>query len=236
MAVLFSFFYTIRIALQFFYFTYLGISSLFGIIMKIFPISFSLSIVFLFSSCAHENSSILELHPEERIVNISLWDGYSIGKGVFIDTNTLLTAGHVVSKNQEYMISKEWGKSSNERKIQKILVSTGADMARILLEKSSQEEISSIKRTSVSEINTPIYALVFQSGSWMRIDGKILSENASYIGYDVTLSGRVFTWALETDIVLLPWESGTPVWTLSGELLGVMSAVNKEEKKGWIVQ
>ena len=237
--------------------------------MKIFPISFSLSIVFLISSCAHENTSILEIHPEERIVNISLGDGYSIGKWVYIDMNTILTAGHVVSKNQKYRILKEWEKTSDERKIKGILVSTGTDIARILLEKDasvmskyaplskrSEEWKYSWGETSCPtiqtkqdfscrrndgkhssfETNTPIYALVFRSGSWMRIDGEILSEDASYIGYDTTLSGRVFTWALETDIVLLPWESGTPLWTSSGELLGVMSAVNKEEKKGWVVQ
>ncbi len=127
-------------------------------------------------------------------------------------------------------------KPQMREKSREILVSTGTDIARILLEKSSQEEIPPIKQTSGSDTNTPIYALVFRSGSWMRIDGKILSENASYIGYDVTLSGRVFTWALETDIVLLPWESGTPLWTSRGELLGVMSAVDNDLRRGYIVQ
>ncbi len=203
--------------------------------MKVLPLSFSLGVVLLLSSCIHENTS-LESQPEDRILNISLRDGYSIGKWVYTDSDTILTVGHVVSKNQKYRISKEWGKSVNERIIKDIIVSTGSDIARILLEKFPQENISPIQYSSVSDIDTLIYALVFRSGSWIRIDGKLLSKDTSYIGYDTILSGKVFTGALETDIVLLPWESGTPIWTLLGELLWVMSAVNADLRRGYIVQ
>ena len=64
-----------------------------------------------------------------------------------------------------------------------------------------------------------LYALVSRSGSWQRIEGHVTRVDATYMAYDRSLSGTLFTGAIETDIVLLPGESGTPVWSFSGGLI-----------------
>ena len=77
---------------------------------------------------------------------------------------------------------------------------------------------------------------VSRDGEWQRIDGYAVSLDASYVGYDSSLSGKVFTGAIETDILVEKWESGAPVWDSDGELVGVMSAVDRGRGRGYIVR
>ncbi len=95
---------------------------------------------------------------------------------------------------------------------------------------------SIVRREQDLSVGMAVYALVLWDGIWKRQEGKIISLSGSYVGYDTTLSGTTFTWAIEIDIVLEPWASGTPIWTLSGWLIGIMSASDDIGKRGYIVR
>ncbi len=69
-----------------------------------------------------------------------------------------------------------------------------------------------------------------------RVQGRILGLSQDYLGYDATLSGKLLSWTIVTDIIIDHGESGTPLWTLSGELIGIMSAVNQVEGKSYGVR
>lgn len=64
----------------------------------------------------------------------------------------------------------------------------------------------------------------------------MLGIDISYIAYDGSLSGTLLSGGIMTDMILSPGESGTPIWTASGELIGVMSAVDNAGKRSYIVQ
>lgn len=81
-----------------------------------------------------------------------------------------------------------------------------------------------------------VYALVNRSGRWIRLDGHILDLHVSYQAYSSDLEGHIFTGATLSDILLESGESGTPIWTLSWELIGVVSAVDRGGKKSYIVR
>ncbi len=69
-----------------------------------------------------------------------------------------------------------------------------------------------------------------------RVQGHILGLSQDYLGYDATLSGKLLSWTVVTDIIVDHGESGTPIWTLSGKLIGVMSAVDTLGKRSYGVR
>ncbi len=145
-----------------------------------------------------------------------------VGKWVRIDSEHVLTASHVYEK---------------------CAPSCSVDGSLAHSGWSIPEKDIAIIRTSHQDASPIIYSfpwlhdVVMISGSgWVILTGTVLSLSGNYIGYDTTLSGRVISGAIETDIVLSPGESGSPVWTVRGELIWVMSAVDTEGKRWWVVR
>ncbi len=204
--------------------------------MKIFLFILLLSSVCLMISSCQSDISRAEISPADRIAEIYLESGYKVWEWVLYTHDTILTAWHVVAKNQKYYVMREWDDSREKMQIKNITLSLDSDIAHVLVEKplDISWELPPLDTSYI--LGTPIYALVSRSWSLIRVEGNILSLDANYIGYDVSLSGRVFTGALETDIVLETGESGTPIWTFSGWLIGVMSAVDRGGKRGYVVR
>lgn len=183
---------------------------------------------FLLFSCS-KNSDI---DIRDRIVSIEAEDGRAIGKWVIRESETLLTATHVYDQCLK-TLCRYRNPYFGDISIDTTRISTRWDMT--ILRPSSPLQILSLT-TASGHTWDPIFALVMLSGSWQRVDGSILGEDVSYIGYDENLAGRVYSGALETDIVLSPGESGTPIWNEQWELIGIMSASDAFNKRGWIVQ
>ncbi len=169
----------------------------------------------------------------DHIVDIWDRDGQSIWRGVMTDDATLMTVTHVLRECQKVRCrytSSVWDRLLLDDHILDI------HGDKVTLPLSLGSWLVAPIYYEIPLVGMSVYALVSRSGSWSRIDGKIVSVESEYIAYDTSLSGTLFTWAIMTDILLEKWESGTPIWSLSGWLIGVMSAVDREGKKGWVVR
>ena len=156
------------------------------------------------------------------------------GKWVILENGKILTSRHVVkdcasgcfieSQNQKYPIE------SIE------FPDTTKDIAYVYFSGSS--DFSSLDLLDSEEFSPgqSIESYIYSSGSWQKIDGKILSIDIPYVAYDNSLSGTLLSGGIMTDMILSPGESGTPIWTASGELIGVMSAVDNAGKRSYVVQ
>ena len=187
-----------------------------------------LILIAILSSCSSSNSYT----PRDTLVEIRESDGHIVGRWVLLSGDTLTTSAHVLrdcKKSQCIYVSQKYGNLTPSGQVY-----TYADRDRVDIRLTPL--LTPTILWSDPQIDEPVYALVSRSGSWQRIDGKILGIDASYTWYDDALSGTTFTGATSTDIVLEKWESGTPIWTLSWELIGVMSAVDIAEKRGYVVR
>ena len=171
----------------------------------------------------------------------------SSGHGVILRSGEVLTSLHIVRTCLRSQVSS-WAvtyKSAwcsiieNGRKniIQSITVPNN-DQDVAYLSYSWTQDMNSITLISLQDITIwqPISALLNRSGAWQRIDGHILELNVAYRAYDGDLEGKIFTGALVTNILLELGESGTPIWTHSWELIGVVSAVDRGGKRSYIVR
>ncbi len=190
---------------------------------------FVLSFLFFFSGCTSSSPDL----REERMISISDSRGNPIGKGVLVQSDKIMTATHIYhdcqKTNCRYSLSS-WSLSI----LEDILPEIQGD--RILLSVVSSLPSPYLLEYEEAIPMSPVYALVSRSWLWSRLDGKILAIDKKYFAYDSILSGAVFTWGIETDIVLEKGESGTPIWSLSGWLIWVMSAIDREGKRSWIVR
>ncbi len=189
-----------------------------------------LSIFFvLLSGCGETSFHTIE----DRIISISDTLGYPIGRWVLVNDEVLMTATHVF-----YECRKTACRYTLMSRALSVHTDSPLDIQgdRVLLSIQSLDESRYLLRYETPLPDMSIHALVSRSGSWSRIDGKILAIDQKYMAYDRVLSGRVFTWGIETDIVLEKGESGSPIWSNSGWLIGVMSAVDREGRRGWVVR
>ena len=217
-----------------FYFLYLGFLLYLFISMNrniFFSIFFCF---FLLSSCAHEN----QVDLTTVIFDIETSKGFHCGKGIQIDPTHIFTSKHIIESRTLSdlcnIIKINWERS----KIISIEKNPISDSAILEISKQNPNQFQSIRYPSQSKIikDLPVFFMVSRAGSWVKISGKITNVSTSYLGYDSSLKqDKTYTWAVETDILLDPWESGSPVWTLSGELLWVVSAVYEEGKRSYIV-
>jgi S1-C subfamily serine protease len=182
---------------------------------------------FLFVSCQQQSIN----SPRDTIIDIRTAWWVHVWYGVAVGAQRVFTARHVIddcgSACRYYL-------DDQEIQILGVIDVLWGDRAGI----STSTTMPYIRAVSYESlgIDTPAYTLVSRSGSWQRIEGRITALDASYIWYDSSLSGGVFTGAIETDIVLEVGESGTPIWILSWELVGVMSAVDRERGRGYIAR
>ncbi len=202
---------------------------------------------FIFSSCS------TQILPSEesltsRIINIETTaPNGSSGRGVILRSGEVLTSLHVVNScirwqliSWENPYTSEWCfilEHREKRIIQTIsLTNRDTDVAYLLYSWSHDAAQKPLILQENPQIWEQVFALVSRSGSWQKREGHIRELNTSYQAYTDHLSGAILSWALVTDIVLERGESGTPLWTASWELIGVVSAVDTTGKKSYIVR
>lgn len=189
-----------------------------------------LLLVCILSWCS-SGSYLSDREIRERTVEItSSKIAWVHGKWVILENGKVLTSGHVVrhcssgcfieSQNQKYPIGSI------------MFPDMAKDIAYVYF--SGYSDFSRINILNREEIMTGQSIIAY--ASWKKMEGKVLGINIPYIAYDNSLSWILLSWSIMTDIILSPGESGTPIWTLSGELIGVMSAVDNEGKKSYVVQ
>ena len=172
-----------------------------------------------------------------NIVDIVTSRWVHCGKWVQVDPSHILTAKHIVESSLidpcSYIQRRDQVFSSQI--LEKYPHSDKTLMTLPEIEKKSLS-ISIFPESKITKY-LPVFALVSRSGSWQKIEWKITNTSQSYIGYDSTLRlSQVYIGAIETDILLEPGESGTPIWTLSSELLGIMSAVEREKGRSYVIK
>lgn len=183
---------------------------------------------FLFVSCQQQPID----SPRDTIIDIRTAWWVHVWYGVAVGAQRLLTPAHVI---QGCGVSCRYLLLEGMREIE---IGTIEPLWGDRVALSTTTSVMPYIRVIASEwlsIDTPVYILVSRSGSWQRIEGRITARDVSYVWYTSTLSGGVSTGAIETDIVLEAGESGTPIWTHDDTLVGVMSAVDRERGRGYIV-
>ncbi|MBP6981755.1 trypsin-like peptidase domain-containing protein, partial [Candidatus Gracilibacteria bacterium] len=172
-----------------------------------------------------------------NIVDIVTSRGVHCGKGVQVDPSHILTAKHIVESSpiDPCTYIQRGDQTFPSQSLEKYPHSDKALMTLPEIEKKSLS-ISIFPESKITK-DLSVFALVSRSGSWQKIEGKITNTSESYIGYDPTLRlSQIYTGALETDILLEAGESGTPIWTLSSELIGIMSAVDREKGRSYVIK
>ncbi|MBP6981264.1 trypsin-like peptidase domain-containing protein [Candidatus Gracilibacteria bacterium] len=170
-------------------------------------------------------------------MNIVTSHGVHCGKGVQIDSSHILTAKHIVESSpiDQCTYIQLGDQVFPSQSLEKY---PHTDKTLMTLPETEKKSVSiSIFPESKITKDLLVFALVSRSGSWQKIEGKITNTSHSYIGYDPTFRlSQIYTGAIETDILLEPGESGTSIWTLSSELLGIMSAVEREKGRSYVIK
>ena len=172
-----------------------------------------------------------------NIVDIVTSGWIHCGKWVQIDPTHILTAKHIVESSPidpcTYIQLRDQIFPS-----QTLEKYPHTDTVLMTLPEIDKKGVSiSLFPESKITKDLPVFALVSRSGSWQKIEWKITNTSQSYIGYDGALRlSQLYTGAIETDILLEPGESGTPIWTLSSDLIGIMSAVDREKGRSYVVK
>jgi hypothetical protein len=174
-----------------------------------------------FSGCVGKVHTLL---PSERIITFISWDTH-IGYGVRLNNGDIMTATHVLSD------CREWNCTFSGVTLSGMNITSSWDLSIIGRKKSDLN-----LQKKVLNQGDPVYILRFVSGSLKRIDTKVTNTNISYVWLSSAFSGEILTGWIEIDIALEKGESGLPVWTLSNELVWVVSATNLANRKSYIVQ
>jgi S1-C subfamily serine protease len=69
----------------------------------------------------------------------------------------------------------------------------------------------------------------------IHLTGSILSIDRTYIAYDANLVPYILSGAIEVDIEAKRGESGTPIWSEAGELIGLINATDTHTKRSFLV-
>ena len=185
--------------------------------------------LFILSACVQDMSIVSR---SDRIGEIVLDGDFVLGKGVLLDNVHILTAKHVVTSCQKQLDRCAF-RNTVFGTHRFITFSEVYDDHRDIL----QIEVTPIPRDIPSiwlvpfEKNESIY--IEHSGITSVLSGSVLESNTPYYAYTKSLSGYMLTGAM-TDIVVREGESGTPVWNIKWELIGVMSAIDAIGKRGYI--
>lgn len=76
-----------------------------------------------------------------------------------------------------------------------------------------------MRKTSTGE---SIFTEVMRSGSLLTLTGIILNPSRSVIGYDNFWRIATLSWIVLTDLELLPWDSGAPIYDAEREVIDVV--------------
>lgn len=186
-------------------------------------------------SWCNSGNSISEREIINRTVDITSSQIAGVhGKWVILENGKILTSRHVVKNcGSGCSLEIQWQKYP----IGSIdFPDARKDIAYVSFSGSSDFSTLSLLNGEKISTGQSIVSYLSLSGSWQKVDGKILGIDTPYIAYDNSLSWTLLSGSILTDIILSPGESGTPIWTASWELVGVMSAVDNVGKRSYVVQ
>lgn len=188
-----------------------------------------LILLLILSACIREMPIISRF---DRMGEIVLDRDFVLGKWVLLDNAHILTAKHVVTSCQKQLDRCAF-RNAMFWKNTFMTFSQNYDPLRDIIQVAIipiPRDIPGIWLVPL-EKNESIY--IEHSGAEGRISGSILNPHVPYYAYTKSLSGYMLTGAM-TDIIVREGESGTPVWNIKWELIGVMSAIDTEKWYGYI--
>lgn len=175
-----------------------------------YRIIFFISILFLLVSCSTEKTQVVEIHgySDNSVVVRGMWVEYPDG--------SILTSAHVVQDSQiEYRIRDT---------IYTVWVVDVSHDRALLVERTRSEEWKALLFPEFPMSHTwDIIATKIKRGDKIvSLTGSIVSPSGSVIGYDSLWKTRTLTGVVITDIPLLPWDSGAPIYDMRGNLIDLV--------------
>ena len=175
-----------------------------------YRIIFFISILFLLVSCTTEKTQVVEIHgySDNSVVVRGMWVEYPDG--------SILTSAHVVQDSQiEYRIRDT---------IYTLWVVDASHDRALLIERSRSDEWSTLVLPEFSLSHT-WDIISTEVKRWDRIEvltGSVLSPSGLVIGYDSRWKTRTLSWVVITDMPLMPWDSGAPIYDMRGKLIDLV--------------
>lgn len=166
--------------------------------------------IFLLTACTHNQYETVEIvwkNQNNATLVRWMWVRWS--------DRSILTSAHVVRDDTlNYRVDGE----------KYIVVKRDISADRAIL---SQRVVSGWYTENIWQLHNiyvwdPIYTEVIRAKKMVRLTGKVLNPNGSVIGYDSM--GRVtsLSWIILTDLTLIPWDSGAPIYNRDGEIVDVV--------------
>lgn len=166
--------------------------------------------LFLLTACTHNQYETVEiLWKNQTNATLVRWMGVKGSDG------SILTSAHVVrDDNLSYMIQGE-----RYRVVKRDIWSDRAVLSQRVVSGWYTESIWQLKSIYVWD---PIYTEVNRSKKITRLNGKVLNPIGSIIWYDNLGRTITLSWIVLTDLELLPWDSGAPLFDRDGDLIDVI--------------
>lgn len=166
--------------------------------------------IFLLTACTHNLYETVEIVWKNQ-TNATLvrwmWVRWS--------DRSILTSAHVVrDDNLRYMIGGE-----KYMVVKRDISTDRAVLSQNVVSGWYTENIWQLKSIYVWD---PIYTEVNRSNKITRLTGKVKNPSGSVLGYDSLGRTMTLSWIVLTDLVLLPWDSGAPIFDKDRELIDVV--------------
>lgn len=198
----------------------------------IFVISATLitSVYFLLCGAPAEQLSQKTVERISPSIVMIVWDQGVIGTGTLLDSNTILTAKHLLRPSQRYGIrfydaTLGWASAST--------LSPHADLALMKLESPSEKmDYYPHSIASFRDISREFPVIAW----WTSINTQSLAVHRGtilQIHQTLEVNSAVFSDLFLTDIPFQSWYSGWPLMTLWGEIIGVHTAYEPAGEYGW---
>ena len=162
-------------------------------------------------------------NTSDHVISIIWRDSSGIVKirwsGYFYAPDLVVTSAHVVPDDRIV-----YQGISHEKIFPLTLVSRdiSRDVAILSSSKKVGKSSGELFQRGTLQKDAPIYALVYQSGALLRVDGRITEKDASALAYDQNGKSTILTGVILTDMHFFPWESGSPVFDNQGNLIDVV--------------
>lgn len=166
--------------------------------------------IFLLTACTYnqyETVQILWKNQTNATLVRWMWVRWADG--------SILTSSHVVrDDNLNYMIG--WKKYMV---VKRDIPTDRAVLSQYVVSGWYTDDIWQLKSIYIWD---PIYTEVNRSKKITRLTGKVQNPNGSALGYDNLGRTIALSWIILTDLTLLPWDSGAPIYNRDGELVDVV--------------
>ncbi len=175
-----------------------------------YTISLLISMIFFLASCSSSQYTTVEIiwkNQNNATLVRWMWVRWS--------DRSILTSAHVVRDDAlRYIVEGETY----------MVVKLDTPRDRAIL---SQRVVSGWYTENIWQLKSPlvwesIYTEVSRSKKIVTLTGKVLSPSGSVMGYDALGRVTYLTWVVLTDLPLLPWDSGAPIFTSSREVIDVV--------------